>query len=199
MTTRRESSARESEKSGRAIPPVPGSIGDGRLVERARRGDRSALRTLVETHYDRLFRVACALVHDREAVEDLTQETFTVALKAIARFRGESGIFTWLVGILKRQWLKRQQQDARFRRAARIQVEAVSPPVGAPGETDELMRRAFRRLGADDRLILELFHFEELSYAEIARALDIPEGTVKSRLFSARQKLRGLLEGLYAV
>jgi RNA polymerase sigma-70 factor (ECF subfamily) len=171
-------------------------VDEREIVEGCRRGDADALKTLAERNYDRLFRVACALTRDPGTAEDLTQQTFTASIAAIRGFRGESSLFTWLVAILRRANLNRRRSEERRRRIER-----------PPPEPEEAERRdaraelaaALEKLDEESRIILSLYHVEEMSYEEIAGALDVPLGTVKSRMHEARKRLRNLVEGRHAV
>lgn len=173
---------------------------DAEIAKGCRGGDPRAVRAMVEIYYDKVFRVAHTLTGDPHWAEDLTQETFTAAIRAVLSFRGESGLFTWLVAVLRRQWLYRR------RREGRIKVMPELDHAGAAPEEDrdrrdarEELHAAFGRMDEEDRAILELFYIEQMRYHEIAAALEIPIGTVKSRLHGARQKLKGLIEGSHAM
>lgn len=169
------------------------------IVRGCQKGDRYAIRALAEKYYDRVFRVACTLVSDAHGAEDLTQDTFTAAIQSIAAFRGESGLFTWLVAVLRRQWLYRRRRDSRLKIVGELEGGAAPEEDRDRRDAREEMQAAFRRMEGEDRTILELFHIEQMRYHEIAAALEIPIGTVKSRLHGARQKLRGLIEGSHAL
>ena len=178
------------------VSPTHTAMDEKALVEACRRGERAALRRLAEEYYDRVYRVARTLENDPGEAEDLTQDAFAAALKAIRRFRGESGLFTWLVSILRNRWLNRRRKAGRI--APMTGRASVAP---SEGQSDAVVdiQAAFGELEPEDRAILELYHYEELKYEEIREVLDIPLGTVKSRLFNARQKLKSFLEGSHAV
>lgn len=169
------------------------------ILQGCRKGDPRAIRALAENYYDRVFRVAYTLASDRHGAEDLTQETFAAAIESIAAFRGESGLFTWLVAVLRRQWLYRRRRDSRLKIIRELDGGVAPEEDRDRRDAREELRAAFRRMEGEDRAILELYHIEEMRYHEIAAALDIPIGTVKSRLHGARQKLRGLIEGSHAL
>jgi RNA polymerase sigma-70 factor (ECF subfamily) len=178
---------------------APAAMTERDLARRCRQGDPAALRDLAETYYDRVHRVARTLVRDPETAEDLTQEAFTAALKSIRAFRGESQLFTWLVSILRNRWFNRRRKDRRLQ--VYSEVNPGPDPEDRIARSDSVgdLRDVFHRLGEEDRLVLELFHYEEMKYHEIARATGVPVGTVKSRLFTARQKLKDLMEGRHEV
>lgn len=189
---------------GEVSPPPPFKIYWARMDERevvagCKRGDPDSVRALAEAFYDPVFRTAMALTRDRDEAEDLTQETFAASLKAIHSFRGESGLFTWLVAILRRLRLN------RLRGGRRMQVVADVGEKAAPAEdadrryAREELQAALERMDEEGRLILSLFHVEELTYQEIAQAMQTPIGTVKSRLHEARRRLKNLIEGSHAL
>jgi len=170
---------------GRIMTP---RMQEAEIVSGCRRGDAAARRELAVRFYDPVYRVARALVGDPHAAEDLTQDTFRGALKAVEAFRGESGILTWLVAILRRTWM------AQARRPAKVTVGPIEDgPAPEPRERTDLSG-VLAKLDEDERVLLTLFHYEERRYAEIARVLGIPVGTVKSRLHAARRKVKQLVE-----
>jgi RNA polymerase sigma-70 factor (ECF subfamily) len=146
-----------------------------------------------EAYYDRLFRVAFSLCRDRHAAEDLTQETFTASFKSIETFRGESELFTWLVAILRRLWLNRRRDRNRVQEVGEI---AAPEEDAERRDAREELERAMERLDDESRLVLTLYHVEDMKYEEIAAALQTPIGTVKSRLHEARRKLRSLIHAV---
>jgi RNA polymerase sigma-70 factor (ECF subfamily) len=180
------------------------------LVERAQAGERQAFRDLVEAHADRIFNYLHHLLGDREEAEDLAQETFVRAWQSLDRFRGGAAFSTWLYRIATNLAI-----DAARRRRRRGPVESLDAPletgngevhrqvigsVAGPEEEvarEELQRAVWasiRELPPKVRPVLVLYDFQQLSYEDIARVLGIPLGTVKSRLFHARQQLKQILE-----
>lgn len=179
------------------------------LVERAQAGERQAFRDLVEAHADRIFNYLYHLLGDREEAEDLAQETFLRAWQSLERFRGGAAFSTWLYRIATNLAV-----DAVRRRRRRCPAESLDAPVET--EDGEIRREVVGRVaGPDEELVREelqravwasirelppklqpvlvLYDFQQLSYEEIARILRIPLGTVKSRLFHARQQLKRIL------
>jgi RNA polymerase sigma-70 factor (ECF subfamily) len=158
----------------------------------------------VEEHRGRLLKVAYLMLGNREDAEDATQRAILKALTARHRFRGESGLYTWLYRILLNHC------KDRFKARSRAQKTFVPMPVDAEvliaskgpsaqermeqRETVELVRRAVAKLPAPLREILILRHFEEMPYEEIAETLECPVGTVRSRLSKAREKFRTTME-----
>ena len=182
------------------------------LVSFARAGDREAFRAIMQNCNQRLFRVARGLMRDDAEAEDLLQEAYTRAFAAIAGFRGESGIATWLTRI----GLNEGHDRLRARRAT-VELEEVEPaqasgqvlPFPGPSATDpeaDAARAQIRRLievALDDlpeafRLVFILREVEELSVDETAAHLGIRTETVKTRLHRARRRLREALDSRLA-
>lgn len=179
------------------------------LMLAARSGDRAAFDRLVERVRGRAFRVAHALVGSRDDAMELCQEAFLKVYRARDTFRDGEPFLPWFHRILRNTCFSFLRGKGRL--AARS-VSALPPGAdedegdyeiadggGAPSDrvlADERAAAfwaAFRTLTARDREILVLRHFQECSYKDIARSLRIPEGTVMSRLFHARRRLRDAL------
>ena len=174
-----------------------------RLMTAAKRGDAAAFDELVTTLRGRAFAVACTFVGSREDALELTQEAFLKTYRARASYRESEPFLPWFHRILRNTCFSYLRKHRRLRPASlsggtledepdwEIDADAPDPAAGVEhGEIAVLLRRAFARLGARDREILALRHFQELPYREIAAQLGIPEGTVMSRLFHARRRLR---------
>lgn len=168
---------------------------DGLLAERARAGDQRAFAGLVRRHQDRVFRFLLRMTGSRDEAMDLTQETFMKAWQALPRWQPQAQFRTWLFQIARNGAL-----DLLRRRAAVEFVpidEDPGMPAHAPGPEEGLdlrqrfglLEAALRRLPVEHREVLLLREVEDLSYAEIAAALGIQEGTVKSRIARARVSL----------
>lgn len=178
------------------------------LVIAARGGDRAAFKQLAGRYYPRIYRMLCGMTHSDDAALDLTQETFARALQALPGFNLSSSFYTWLYRIATNAALDR----ARRAKSAGPHDEFdetiardVDPAAGNRGFPDpsvaaanqealERVRKALERLKPEHREIVVLREVEDQSYEEIAATLDIPVGTVMSRLFAARMKLREILE-----
>lgn len=177
---------------------------DKALVARLRAGDETACREVVDAFRDRILTVITRVAGSGADAEDLAQETFLKAFNAIDRFDGRSALFTWLYRIAvntARDW-----NDHRRRRPA-VPLEGPDGPLfepAAPGPSPEAaavlreeraaVRRALARLPEPFRSTLVLREMEGLAYEEIAETLGVSIGTVESRIFRARCKLRSLLE-----
>lgn len=172
-----------------------------RLVEQARRGDVDAFVALIEERQDRMTRVAGAILGNRADADDALQDTLVTIWRELPRLRGAAQFDAWADRILVnacRLVLRR-----RGRRSVReIQPSGAEPAAwSAPSAIDDAVaadafNRAFGSLDVDARALLVLRHLEGRSIAEIATVLRIPEGTAKSRLFTARRALEAaLLDG----
>ena len=191
--------------SHRAIPPAPESATEAELIARAAHGDGAAFEVIMRRHNRLLFRTARSIVSNDADAEDLVQESYLRAWRALGAYRGESRLSTWLVRITTNEALGR----LRRRRAQIIPLEAAmmsSDPETLAALTDEperspeqaaqrsqmrkLMEARIDRLPEAFRTVFMLRAIEELSVEEVAAALDVPEATVRTRFFRARSLLR---------
>ncbi|MBM3992428.1 MAG: RNA polymerase sigma factor [Planctomycetes bacterium] len=179
------------------------------LMLAARAGDREAFDRLYESVRALAFRIAQSLVGSRDDALDLAQEALMRTYKARESFREGEDFLPWFRRILRNtcySWLRRHGK-LRARRNDESgeseheldDWELADPDAEVPldpllsEERAQAFRRALARLGANDREILVLRHYRELSYKELAHLLELPEGTVMSRLFYARRRLRAQL------
>lgn len=143
-------------------------------------------------HIPRLRRYARALTHDAAWADDLVQDTLERALQRCWMFRFDRNLTSWLFTILYRLFLNDvARRGARASEESEAQEPAVTPDV--PMQID--MQRALARLTSEHRAVIVLIGLEQLSYNEAAAVLDVPVGTVMSRLSRARAQLRGWLSG----
>jgi RNA polymerase sigma-70 factor (ECF subfamily) len=183
------------------------------VIQRVRNGDNEAFRLLVERYQGRAHRLALRVLRDEEAARDAVQDAFVKAYSALDRFEGRSSFFTWFYRLVMNQCLDARRRDKSRRQVAfeegsdhalepEASIEHVPEVDGvsfAPAAT--LMRkqllehlaRAVEQLPEAARETLLLREVEGLSYTEIASALDIPKGTVMSRLYYARKQMQKLL------
>jgi RNA polymerase sigma-70 factor (ECF subfamily) len=177
------------------------------LLRSAAKGASAAFRELVDRHSPGLFRLAQWLSGNRADAEDVLQETFTGAFKGMSRFDGRAAVKTWLTQILIRQASKMRHRRSRYRFPARPDPSGGgSAPVGESAEPsiasgtitiDQRIDLAnmIQELPEDHRQIILLREIDGMSYEEIAQTLNIPRGTVESRIHRARAGLRKLLGG----
>src|SRR5256884_4870327 len=170
------------------------------LLERLRAGEPRAFEELVTAYQHRVFGVALRMLGSRAEAEEIAQEVFLRAYRAVADFRGDARLGTWLHGIASRLCLNRlASPDRRVARgdAALADVPASTPDAAAAAERAELdaaLRAAIAGLPEDRRLGVVLRDVEGVSYEEIAEALALDPGTVRSRLHRARVQLKEKLE-----
>ena len=159
------------------------------LVRRSAEGDGAAFRVLVDRHRDRAYALALRLLRSEPDAEEVAQDAFVRAWRAIGEFRGDASFSTWLYRIV---W-RRSMDRAAVLKTRRAHEMALEPGVeGEPAR--ELPPDRFERMIAPlsdvQRAAVTLFYYEDRSVTEVARALDLPEGTVKTHLSRARAALR---------
>jgi len=181
---------------------------DHSLVSLSAAGDADAFAALVTRYQTSIVNLARALTADDGDADDLAQETFIRAYKAIGRFRGDSTFRTWLhrvaVNVIQSHLKKRARRRRWFGPSLDEQGAAgqESPALAAPATLEDdavrrdLIDRALASLPEEMRIAVTLRDVQGFDYAEIASMLDIPIGTVESRIFRARQRLRPLLAAL---
>ena len=171
------------------------------LVARLRRGDHRAFEELVIAYQHRVFGIALRMLGNRAEAEEIAQETFLRAHRALPGFRGDARLHTWLYAIASRLCLNRlASADRRLVRGDDETVTATptdEPTAAARLERAELeaaVRQAIAALPEDRRIVVVLRDLEGLSYEEIGDVLDLEPGTVRSRLHRARLDLKAKLE-----
>ena len=179
------------------MPTEAGAPTEAELVAGCRAGRRESLDELARRHYDRIHRLAWAMA-GAEGAADLAQETFLAAVRALPSFRGESALSTWLISILRNQYTLWLRGRRKWRAVGALGPELPAPePRKVEGAARDVLEKA-RELPEELRTTLVLFYVEGLKYAEIAQALDCPVGTVRSRLFEARERLKARIGGAKA-
>jgi RNA polymerase sigma-70 factor (ECF subfamily) len=170
-----------------------------RLVERARRGDEVSFETLIRSRVDGLFRTAWAILGDEADARDAVQEACVQAWRNIPRLRDADRFDPWISRILVNACRTRLRSRSR----TRVREIRLAPELDRPGPASDdpanhaeadAVARAFDRLRPESRSILVLHHLGHQPIADIAVALGIPAGTVKSRLHTARAELTKALE-----
>ena len=162
-----------------------------RLALQARAGDTRALGRFVETGYQEVWRFCASLISGKEA-DDLCQEVFARAVKALPNFRGESSARTWLLSIARHTCADEVRARSRRRRQEAIAVGTQEVTVVDPSG-DVTAADLIGQLEGDRRTAFVLTQVLGLSYAEAARVCDCPTGTIRSRVARARAELLGLL------
>jgi RNA polymerase sigma-70 factor (ECF subfamily) len=204
----------ELEQVAPATPVDDRPNAEALFIERLRRGDAAAFEKLVDERSGEIYGLLYRLTENREEARDLTQETFLRAFQSITSFRGESDLRTWIYRIAINQARNRWRWWRRRRRDSTVSLDATDEN-GRPSliatlrtdgsrdpEQDTLAREREQALGKALRGLRRVYRetvilrdIEGFAYEEIAVALDISVGTVKSRLARGRQELRRKLEG----
>lgn len=184
---------------------------DQQLVERAQRGDKHAFELLVVKYQRRLGRLISRFVRNQAEAEDLTQETFVKAYRALPGFRGDSAFYTWLyrIGVnTAKNYLLAQgkkaptstpldAEDAEDFEDASLLHEVATPENEMMSrQVVEVVNASLQQLPEDMRMALTLREIEGLSYEEIASVMNCPIGTVRSRIFRAREAVASNLRPL---
>jgi len=154
-------------------------------------GDRAAGERLVTENYARVYGLLRSLTNHREVAEDLTQQAFARAWQALASYRGEARLSTWLCRIAYHEFTHWRRDRREF--AALDTIANLPDSKAIVGLQTVLFSRALDRLTDDLRETFLLHYQHELDVKEVAIILEVPAGTVKSRLFTARNRLRELL------
>jgi RNA polymerase sigma-70 factor (ECF subfamily) len=186
---------------------------DAAVIERAKRGDHEAFRVLVERYQGRAYGLALRVLRDEEQARDAVQDAFLKVYGSLGKFEGRSGFYTWLYRLVMNVCLDMKRRDRSGRQVEWEEERAVEIARGAetlaPGGADpdasgpqgaleraqlrDVMTRAIQALPDSARRTLELREIDGLSYAEIAKALGVPKGTVMSRLYYARRRVQAAL------
>jgi len=178
---------------------VSESISDADCVRRIiQRGETDAFEILVRRHEKTIFNLVYRMLGDYDDAAEVSQEVFLSAYRAIGQFRGDANFSTWLYRIaLNHATTRRRTVSSRQQRTVPIDdMEPLSDPELGPAETlerkeiRERVQLALNKLEPDDATMILLRDLQDISYDEVARVLEIPVGTVKSRLHRARQALK---------
>lgn len=186
------------------------SQSDAELVERVKAGDSQAFNVLVLKYQHKLIKLISRYVHDQSEAMDVAQEAFIKAYRALPRFRGDSSFYTWLyrIGIntaknhLVSMGRRPPESDVDVQDAERYGVDSSLKDHESPealARRDEIQQTvldAIEALPEDLRTAVTLREFEGLTYEEIAQAMDCPIGTVRSRIFRAREAIDRRLQPL---
>ncbi|MBI5958276.1 MAG: RNA polymerase sigma factor [Chloroflexi bacterium] len=176
--------------------PLP----DNELINRLQKADLDSLGILFERYRARVYRTALAIVRDPEAAEDILQDCFLKVYANAQRIDAERPLAPWLYRVtvnLSYTWLARGKN--RRTSIDNVSDHLASPMRQAPDQVTEEtelrqnVRKAISALSLDQRVVIVLYYLNSLSLQEIAEVLDLPIGTVKSRLYYARENLRAVL------
>jgi RNA polymerase sigma-70 factor (ECF subfamily) len=159
-----------------------------RLVREAQQGSSAAMAELYTAHWRAAYRAAYLVVHDAPAAEDIAQDAFLAAVDALDRFDRRRPFAPWLHRIVVNRALDWARREALRRKVAR--PESVFEPLPPPAEIGGEMMAALKELPAEQRAVVVLRHLLEYTPGEIAAMLDLPRGTVNSRLRRGLDRLR---------
>lgn len=176
---------------------------DQQLVVRVQRGDKRAFDLLVLKYQHKIFGLISRYVRDADEVQDVAQEAFIKAYKALPRFRGESAFYTWLyriaINTAKNHLVSRSRrppgtdvevEDAEYYESGGALRDTENPETALYGaELKRVVEEAIGALPEDLRTAVTLREFDGLSYEDIADIMDCPVGTVRSRIFRAREAI----------
>ena len=203
------SGAEANDKAKRKAMDQARSDEDQQLVARTQSGDPTAFDQLVVKYSPRLYGLVYNMTSNHEDTNDLLQDIFAKAYKAIRGFRGKSSFYTWIHSIavnMTLNFLKKRgrryhlslddvdasiQNDKEF-----LELTATSSPV-READLSELQRRlneAMMKLSEEHRAVVTMFHIQGMPHAEISKILKVSEGTVRSRLFYANRQLQNYLD-----
>jgi RNA polymerase sigma-70 factor (ECF subfamily) len=172
---------------------------DATLIGRISAGDRRAFETLYRSYHPRLDRFLSLMTSRRTVVEEALNDTMLVVWNRAESYNGQSKVSTWIFAIAYRTVLKAlREQDEPV--DASLLDELLSEEPGpeqqlSAGQTRAALLRALDGLSAEQRSVVVLTYFQDLPYAEIARIVECPVDTVKTRMFHGRRRLRVLLSG----
>lgn len=186
------------------------SQSDQQLVQRVKKGDKRAFDLLVIKYQHKILSLVSRYVRDVGEVQDVTQEAFIKAYRALPKFRGDSQFYTWLyriaINTAKNHLMAKGRrppgsdidvQDAEYFESATQLKDIESPESQLFGEElREIVNKALSQLPEDLRTAVTLREFDGLSYEDIADVMDCPVGTVRSRIFRAREAIDKQLEPL---
>lgn len=181
------------------------SISDAECVRRIQRGETETFEILVRRHEKAIFNLVYRMLGDYDDAAEIAQEVFLSAYRAIGQFRGDANFSTWLYRIaLNHASTRRKSTSLRQRRLVPIDdTELVDNVELGPAETLEKkelrqrVQRALNELQPEDAMVILLRDLQDIAYEDVARVLNIPVGTVKSRLHRARQALKARLTAYF--
>jgi len=213
LTVLKRPNPREADTFGRPLPRT--TVEDAELVAQVKRGETQAYGELVRRYQDRVFNTCWRICGHLEDARDLTQDAFLKAYEGLSSFRGDSGFFTWVFRVAVNLALTHRRRGRNRRvvsldQAAEGEGEPLEPlvfkthgeaqddPAEGPSQTElhSALGRALQSLDDDQRAVVVLRDIEGFDYDRIAAILQVPAGTVKSRLFRARMALQRAVEPL---
>ena len=183
---------------GCKVDEIGSRVTETDLIVQSRRGDPDAWEALTRVHQEAVFRLAYLLLGDPDDAEDIAQETFVRAYYALRRFDTARPLRPWLLRIASNLARNRRRSFGRyFAQLNRFAREPVADRPALAGDDSESLSEAVRRLSTDYQQVIYMRYFLEMSEADMAEALAVAAGTVKSRLHRALAALRDLIAREY--
>lgn len=170
---------------------------DADLVRECLAGEPRAFETLVHKYEKPIFNLALRMLKDRDDAMDVAQTVFVKAYEKLDSYDDKHGFFSWVYRIAINESINFKKRSKRQDEYESGVTAALAPTQEADRHADALsdeIERAIEMLKVDYRMVIVLKHFQDFSYEEMAEVLQIPEKTVKSRLFTARQQLKEILD-----
>jgi RNA polymerase sigma-70 factor (ECF subfamily) len=183
--------------AGRAV--LEGDDLDRALIASIAQGDQAAFRELHARYYRRITHFVRAANCRSDLVDEIANDTLWVVWQCAARFRGESKVSTWIMGITRNLSFKALRAMRRSYNDVSDAVEELAYEPASQSELTEWIDEALARLPSEQRTVLEMFYGLDQSCEEISQVLNCPLNTVKTRMFHGRRKLRELLPRLAGV
>jgi RNA polymerase sigma-70 factor, ECF subfamily len=175
------------------------SSSDEGLIQRVAGGDRLAMKVLFARHHVRVYRFVLRLVRNEALAEDVISEVFLDVWRQAGKFERRSAVSTWLMAIARFKALsalrRRVDQELDEETAEAVEDHADNPEVTLQKkDKSEILRECLSALSVEQREIIDLVYYHEMSVEDVAQIVGIPENTVKTRMFYARKKLGELLQ-----
>jgi RNA polymerase sigma-70 factor, ECF subfamily len=192
-------------RSNTSEPMVSDAISDAECVRRLQQGETDAFEILVRRHQKTIFNLIYRMLGDYDEAADIAQEAFLSAYRAIGGFRGDANFSTWLYRIALNHATTRRKSMAHWQQHT-VPLETTEPVCGnhfdpaaivEQKELHERVQKALNSLEPAEAMIILLKDLQDVPYEEVARVLEIPMGTVKSRLHRARQALKSRLAAYF--
>jgi len=194
----------------RSPGPSPGTpVSDAELVRRFKEGERSAFAEIVRRYQDRVYTMCLRWMGDQQVAEEVAQDVFLALFRSLSGFRGDAQLSTWIYRVVinhcknRRLYRRRRHADAHEplegvpqEESPDRQIADSGPATDAPlhaAQAGAVLNEALGALDEEQRQIIVLREMQDLSYEEIADILELPRGTVKSRLHRARSELAAVL------
>lgn len=162
------------------------------LVEKIAEGDEAALEALYQRYHHRLVRFLWRVTNERELIVEIVNDTFFAVWKSASKFRGDSAVSTWILGIAYKKGLNQIRSNKRL---LEDDLSATVFELDKEILEERSNSQLLQRLSPQHRTVMELIYHFGYSYKEIASIMDCSENTVKTRMFYGRKQLRKLMEG----